>query len=167
MARSGDKENTKLGYTPRDDEAASNHRMRKKNQKKRRLTWFNPLFAGNFSTDLGKIFLHLIGKHFTKDSPLSKILNKYTVKLSYSCMPNMRATILQHNNRLLQDDIAPAFWLQLQEIRLPPARQLLCRKPYVRGETAPRRKNRQLWSLQQQQIHRYCPSILCMGERPP
>ena len=108
LARSGYKENARLGYTPRDDEAASNHRKRKKNQRKRKVTWFNPPFAANLSTDLGRKFLHLIGKHFPKDSPLSKILNKHTVKLSYSCMPNMRATILQHNNRLLRSDAAPA-----------------------------------------------------------
>ena len=32
------KENARLAYTPRDDESASNHRKRKKNQRKRKVT---------------------------------------------------------------------------------------------------------------------------------
>ena len=59
-------------------------------------------------TDFGRKFLNLVKTHFPKDGTLGKILNVHTVKLSYSCMPNMRAVMLKHNNKLLSDNVPPA-----------------------------------------------------------
>ena len=72
----------------------------KKSCRKRKITWFNPPYAANMKTDLGRKFLQLINKHFKKDNPLSKIINRHTIKLSYSCTPNMRSVILTHNKKL-------------------------------------------------------------------
>ena len=108
LLRSGYKGSAKLEYTPRVTDAANSRSKKGKKQRKRKVTWFNPPFAANLSTNLGRKFLNLIEKHFPKESPLSKILNRHTVKLSYSCMPNMRATILQHNNKLLRSNAPPA-----------------------------------------------------------
>ena len=44
---------------------------------------------------------NLINKHFPAHHKLHKICNKFNVKLSYSCMPNMMSIINNHNKKLL------------------------------------------------------------------
>ena len=101
LKRSGYKEQANLKYKPKNDTT-------KKKPRSRKITWFNPPYAANLETNLGKKFLNLIEQHFPKENPLSKVLNRHTIKLSYSCMPNMRAKILQHNNKILKDSVPPA-----------------------------------------------------------
>ena len=50
---------------------------------------------------IGKAFFNLINKHFPTHHKLHKICNKFNVKLSYSCMPNMMSIINNHNKKLL------------------------------------------------------------------
>ena len=69
----------------------------------RNITWFNPPFSANVKTNIGRKFLNLIDKHFPPSSKLNKIFNRNTVKVSYSCMPNMRSIINQHNARTLSN----------------------------------------------------------------
>ena len=102
LKKSGYKEQATLTYNK------NSNAPRPKKSRTRKVTWFNPPYAANLQTDLGRRFIGLIDKHFVKDNPLSKILNRHTVKISYSCMPNMRAKILQHNNKLLLDNVKPA-----------------------------------------------------------
>ena len=54
-------------------------------------------------------FLQLLDKHFHKDHVLRKIVNKNTVKVSYSCTPNMGSIIRAHNRKVLRptDDNHP------------------------------------------------------------
>ena len=54
------------------------------------------------ATNVAKTFLSLIDKHFPKDKKLSKIFNRNTIKVSYSCLPNVKQTISNNNHRLLQ-----------------------------------------------------------------
>lgn len=77
----------------------------KKRCRKRKVIWFNPPFNMNVKTQVGKLMLNLIDKHFPKKSKLHKIFNRNTIKISYSCMPNMKAIINQHNNNILNKDI--------------------------------------------------------------
>ena len=72
----------------------------KKNNKGRKIYWYNPPFNASVSTNIGKKFLALVDKHFKK-SPLHKIFNRNTIKLSYSCTSNIKATIQAHNKKLL------------------------------------------------------------------
>ena len=72
----------------------------RKRQRHRNVTWFNPLFSKNVRTDIGRRFLQLVAKHFPRTSELHKIFNKNTVKVSYSCLPNMANIISGHNKRL-------------------------------------------------------------------
>ena len=44
-----------------------------------------------------KCFLSLIDKNFPKSNPLHKIFNRNTLKLSYSCMGNIKTIISNHN----------------------------------------------------------------------
>ena len=54
------------------------------------------------ATNVAKTFLSLIDKHFPKNKKLSKIFNRNTIKVSYSCLPNVKQTISNNNHRLLQ-----------------------------------------------------------------
>ena len=71
--------------------------------RKRKVTWFNPPFNASVLTNIGKSFLKLIEKHFPRNHKYSKIFNKQTVKLSYSCCPNVQSIISQHNRKLLAE----------------------------------------------------------------
>ena len=48
-------------------------------------------------------FLNIIDRCFPNEHPLHKIFNKHTLKLSYSCMPNMKSIISSHNKAVLSD----------------------------------------------------------------
>ena len=63
---------------------------RQRNTRQRNILWFNPPYSKNVATNVGKCFLSLIDKHFPKSNPLHKIFNRNTLKLSYSCMGNIK-----------------------------------------------------------------------------
>ena len=71
-----------------------------KRKRARRITWFNPPYSKNVITRVGQKFLKLIDKHFPVGSKLHKVFNRNTVKVSYSCMPNMANIIKRHNARI-------------------------------------------------------------------
>ena len=75
LKRSG--HNVTLRYADNSDHTNSStqrtHRSRKRN-----IIWFNPPFSKNVKTNVGKIFLGLIKKHFPKDHRYHKIFNKKT-----------------------------------------------------------------------------------------
>ena len=80
-------------------------RDEKKNKKrirKRNIIWFNPPFSVNVATNIGKMFFGLLHTCFPTNNKLHKILNKNTVKLSYSCMQNMKQIISNHNKTVLE-----------------------------------------------------------------
>ena len=81
----------KLSFTPSQPFHPRNDR------RQRNILWFNPPFSKNVATNVGKCFLSLIDKHFPKSNPLNKIFNRNTIKLSYSCMGNVRTIISNHN----------------------------------------------------------------------
>ena len=47
------------------------------------------------------MFFGILKKHFPPESELSKIFNRKKVKLSYSCMPNMKSLISSHNRKMM------------------------------------------------------------------
>ena len=55
-----------------------------------------------WSQMLRKRSLSVIDKHFPKNKRLNKIFNRNTIKVSYSCLPNIKQTISNDNHRLLQ-----------------------------------------------------------------
>ena len=67
----------------------------------RKVLWFSPPFIQNVKTNIGKIFIKLIKKLFPKDHELDKIFKTNSIKLSYSCMPNMSKLIKQHIQKVL------------------------------------------------------------------
>ena len=90
--------NFKLKYDPQANEKS----FKSKNRKRKNILWVNPPFSKSVKTPVGKKILELIDKHFPKTNPLSKIFNKNTVKVSYSCMPNIQQKINQHNFKVMK-----------------------------------------------------------------
>ena len=70
----------------------------------RKVIWFNPPYSLNVKTNIGKVFLKLVRKHFTRSHKLSKIFNLNTIKINYSSMPNVKNLIKQHNSKILNKD---------------------------------------------------------------
>ena len=56
----------------------------------RKVIWFNPPDSLNVKTNIGKVFLKIVKKHFPRSHTLSKIFNLNTIKISYSSMPNVK-----------------------------------------------------------------------------
>ena len=80
----------------------------KRKSRKQNIVLFNPPFSKHVKTNIGKIFLHLLEKHFPPHHHLHKICNKNNIKLSYSCMPNITAIISRHSKVLLAQRTEPA-----------------------------------------------------------
>ena len=73
-----------------------------KSKRKRKIIWFNPPYSMNVKTNIGKIFLQLIKKHFPRHNNLHKIFNKNSVKVSFSCMGSVSSIIASHNHKVLR-----------------------------------------------------------------
>ena len=89
----------KLEYKPTTQKPTN------KQKRTRNITWYNPPYNSNVQNNLGKQFLVIINKCFPPTNPLSKIFNKNTLKLSYSCMPNLKQKVTAHNNKILNSEI--------------------------------------------------------------
>jgi hypothetical protein len=105
--------NYNLKYTP----TAENNRRR--HNRNRNITWYNPPYSSNVKTNVGHQFLRLLDECFPKSNPLHKIINRNTVKISYSCMPNVGKIISAHNKTLLQ---------QHRDKDAVPSRECNCRR---------------------------------------
>ena len=90
--------NVKLDYTPEIPTTNSQKRNRRRN-----MIWFNPPFSKNVRSNIAWDFLRLINKHFPKTNQLHKIFNRNTVKVSYSCMGNIKCSISRHNKHILNN----------------------------------------------------------------
>ena len=94
------------GYQANHLQYTINRSIVKINQRKRsrKIIWFNPPYSENVSTKIGSQFLKLLDKNFPKNNPLHKFFNRNTIKISYSCMPNMESFISNHNKNILQEN---------------------------------------------------------------
>ena len=77
-------------------------------RKGRTVTWFNPPFSQSISTNIGQKFLALLDTCFPPDHELRKVINRNTVKVSYSTMPNMGQALNQHNNKVKSGAVQPS-----------------------------------------------------------
>ena len=77
---------------------------KKKNKKKKKcnIIWLNPPSSKSVKTSIERIFIDLISKHFPQNHKFVKIFDKNTIKLSYSCMPNIGSKINGDNKKILQ-----------------------------------------------------------------
>ena len=65
--------------------------------------WFNPPYGANVKTNVGKIFMRLVDKHFPRHHKYYKVFNRNNIKLSYSYMPNMNNVIRKHNSKIMKN----------------------------------------------------------------
>ena len=70
----------------------------------RNVTWYNPPYSKNVTTNIGRTFLNILDEEFPENHALHKIFNRNTVKVSYSCMTNIKQTIDGHNKAILKKD---------------------------------------------------------------
>jgi len=54
-------------------------------------------------TKFGKQFLELVSKHFPRHYKMYPILNRNTLKMSYSCTANIKIIIQGHNKKVLME----------------------------------------------------------------
>ena len=83
----------KLVYTP--------EKPKEKRNRKRNIIWYNPPYNASLKTNFGREFLKILDKNFPVNNDLHCILNRKTVKLSYSCTANMAQLMKKHNNKIL------------------------------------------------------------------
>ena len=75
-----------------------------KRQRNRKIVYYNPPFSCNVETNLGKEFFNILDQNFPAGHILHPIINRNTVKLSYSCLPNVQQIISKHNGKLLRTE---------------------------------------------------------------
>ena len=86
-----------------NDDDENNNRSKKK-RRNRNLTYFTPPFSMSVKTRIGKEFLKIVDSSFPPGNALHKRLNRHNIKISYSCMPNMKVRVSRHNTQLLARD---------------------------------------------------------------
>ena len=74
-------------------------------KRNRNIRWFNSPFSKNVATKIGRYFLNLLDKHFPQDHKFHKIFNRNNIKVSYSCMPNIKSAINSHNRKILHSPV--------------------------------------------------------------
>ena len=87
--------NHKLTYQKHDQKKDNSQ------QPKWQIIWFNPPYSKNITTKVRKYFLSLIDKHFSPHHKLHKLFNGINVKISCSCLPNVKSIIKAHNRKIL------------------------------------------------------------------
>ena len=90
--------NYEMAYRPPSSRPPS------KKKKGRSVLWFNPPFSGELQSNLTRLFLNMLLKHFKPGSELHKLFNKNNTKVSYCCTPNMKRIIDAHNKKLLAEE---------------------------------------------------------------
>ena len=93
----------KSGYNYQLKYETANSQTRSKRPRRRNITWYNPPFSKNVATNVGRKFRNIVNKCFQSGHPLKKIFNKNTLKISYSCMPNLERRIDAHNKSILRE----------------------------------------------------------------
>ncbi|GAB1601832.1 hypothetical protein Ahia01_000461700 [Argonauta hians] len=90
----------------------NDHRHNRRRRRNRRILWFNPVYNETVDFKIGREFLKLVTQHFPPSHKFHRIFNKYNVKLSYACLPNLASIIATHNKKILKGNT------QLNNMRL-------------------------------------------------
>ena len=79
----------------------------KRRHRGKNIVWFNPPFSSNDKTNVGKLFLSPLQKHFPRHHMYYKLFNKKNLKSSYSCMSTIKSFIQNHTTNLLSNHTTP------------------------------------------------------------
>ena len=63
----------------------------------------NAPYNVNVNTNVGKLFIRLIDKHFSRHHKFHKLFNRNNVKASFTSMPNMKTVSQKHNSKIMED----------------------------------------------------------------
>ena len=88
------------------DKALVYSKNKPRRSRRRKIIWFNPPYCHSIETNVARKFLLLVDKHFPPGHHHRKIFNRNTLKVSYSCMPNIDSTIKSHNSGLINNHVA-------------------------------------------------------------
>ena len=78
-----------------------NKKKKRKRNRNKDVLWFNPPYSATVRSRIGRDFLNLVSKSFPPGHPLRKIFNRNTLKVGYSCTPNIEKIISSRNKKLL------------------------------------------------------------------
>ena len=92
--------NSGFNYSMKFEATAKSARQ----NRNRKVISFNPPYSLNAETNIGKVFLKLVRKHFPRSHKFNKIFNLNAIKISYSSMPNAKNLIKQHSSKVLNKD---------------------------------------------------------------
>ena len=70
------------GYNNVNRKYRARKEQKKKNNRTRKVIWFNPPYSKQVSTNIGKRFLNLLDQYFPKQYRLYKIFNRNNVNVS-------------------------------------------------------------------------------------
>ena len=70
----------------------------------RKVTWFNSSYSLDVETNISKVFLKLVTKHFPRLHKLNKIFKINTNKIDYRSVPNLNNLVTQHNSKISSND---------------------------------------------------------------
>ena len=79
----------------------NNNNSKRNKSRNGRVIWYNPPYCSLTDINLGKEFLKLVDKHFPINHFYRKIFSRKTLKISYSCMSNVKSLIQSHNKSVL------------------------------------------------------------------
>ena len=94
----------KLEYQPPTEQ---DENLQRKRKRKRKVTWYNPPYSAGLKTNLGNQFLKLVDKNFPKNNALHAILNRRTIKVSYSCTDSIGKIMHRHNRKIMRETGVP------------------------------------------------------------
>ena len=93
----------KCGYSEKLTFEKEQYTHERRNRGKN-IIWCNPPFSKTVKTNIAKQFLHLLDKHFGRNHKYHKIFNRNNVKISYSCMDNVKNIISSYNKKIINSD---------------------------------------------------------------
>ena len=96
------------GYTERVKYDSKINENKPSINRKRNIIWYDPPYNKSVSTNIGRVFLNLIDKHFDKEHKLNKLFNRNSVKVSYSCTRNIEHIIKNHIRKITESYIENA-----------------------------------------------------------
>ena len=132
-----------------------------KKLRKRNIVWFNPPFNAGVKTNVGKKFLQLVDKHFPPDHKLRQVVNRNCVKLSYSCMKNVKQIIQSHNQKVMTQ-----YYNKKTDSSMEPNRTPKDTKPVKRAQLAPVSPTPTSYPVDPQNIKRKQPKRTCKKDAP-
>ena len=91
----------KLSY--QNDQDQTSGKKRKRNRR-RKCIYYNPPYCRSTKTNVGRSFLRLVDKHFDEDHIFRRAFNRSTIKVSYSCLSNVKSIIQSHNKSVIENN---------------------------------------------------------------